>query len=64
MMSNMNEPINIFLALVLGALLGVSLQLHNRFTKFAERFDVEGEQSVSNAFIKATMLFFSVELRF
>ena len=57
MMSNMNEPINIFLALVLGALLGVSLQLHNRFTKFAERYDVEGEQRVSNAFIKATMLF-------
>ena len=57
MIRDMHEPINIFLSLVIGALIGEYLGLHKKFEKFASRFDVEGEQSVGGAFIKATMLF-------
>lgn len=57
MIREMHEPINIFLSLVIGALIGEFLQLHNKFEKFASRYDVKGEQSVGGAFIKATMLF-------
>ena len=57
MIKDMNDPINIFLSLVIGALTGEYLGLHKKFEKFASRFDVEGEQSVGGSFIKATMLF-------
>ena len=57
MVADMNEPIHIFLALVIGFLIGESLGLHTRFSNFAKQFDVEGEQSVANGVIKATLLF-------
>ena len=57
MVREMHEPINIFLSLVIGTLIGEYLQLHNKFAKFASRFDGEGVQSFGGAFIKATMLF-------
>ena len=57
MVADMNEPIHIFLALVIGFLIGELLGLHTRFSKFAKQFHVEVEQSVANGFIKATLLF-------
>ena len=57
MMKEMHQPIDIFLSLVIGALIGEYLQLHKKFEKFASRFNVEGEQSIGGAFIKATILF-------
>jgi uncharacterized membrane protein YqgA involved in biofilm formation len=60
MMRHMNEPILVFLALVIGTLIGGGLKLHKKFTVFASRFD-KGDspdtQSLSSGFIKATMLF-------
>jgi hypothetical protein len=55
MMGHMNEPINVFLALVIGALIGGSLKLHERFTAFVSRFD--NGNSLATGFIKASMLF-------
>ncbi len=57
MIKEMNKPIDIFLALVIGTLLGEYLQLHNRFERFASRFDSEGSKNFGEAFIKSTMLF-------
>ena len=57
MIKEMNEPIDIFLAIVISALLGEHIQIHNRFERFASRFDSDGAENFGGAFIKATMLF-------
>ena len=67
MITGMPEPIDVFLALVLGTLLGQTLSLHDRLTKFTSRFDKKSTEtsdensldhaSLSSGFIKATILF-------
>jgi hypothetical protein len=63
MITEMVTPIDVFLALVLGTLLGQTLSLHDRLTKFTSRFDRHShensrdEPSLSSGFIKATILF-------
>ena len=67
MITGMREPIDVFLALVLGTLLGQTLSLHDRLTKFTARFDKMpsgkpdrnklNEPSLGTGFIKATLLF-------
>ena len=67
MITGMREPIDVFLALVLGTLLGQTLSLHDRLTKFTARFDKMpsgkpdgnklNEPSIGTGFIKATLLF-------
>lgn len=67
MITGMLKPIDIFLALVLGTLLGQTLSLHDRLSKFTSRFDnvssdnPDGNSvtapSLGSGFIKATMLF-------
>ena len=53
MIVDINEPIDVFIALAIGALLGESLSLHDRFSEFSAKL---GEKD-GGAFIKATMLF-------
>ena len=53
MIVDINAHINVFIALTLGALLGESLSLHDRFSKFSSKL---GEKD-GGAFIKSTMLF-------
>ena len=67
MITGMVEPIDVFLALVIGTLIGQTLSLHDLLTKFTSRFDKESTEtsdgnsldqpSLSSGFIKATILF-------
>ncbi|PCJ80234.1 MAG: hypothetical protein COA49_09655 [Bacteroidetes bacterium] len=60
MISSMSAPIDIFLALIIGTLLGQTLTLHDRLSSFTSKFDKQSNSnsdSTSSGFIKATMLF-------
>jgi len=60
MISSINAPIDIFLALIIGTLLGQTLALHDRLSSFTSRFGKQNRNdsdSVSSGFIKATILF-------
>ena len=51
MMSKMVNPIDIFIALIIGSVIGQTLSLHSRLTTFSEKLNL------GSGFIKATVLF-------
>jgi uncharacterized membrane protein YqgA involved in biofilm formation len=58
MISDMRAPIDVFLALILGTLLGQTLSLNDRLSLFTAKFDKPTEnKSVGSGLIKATVLF-------
>ena len=51
MMSQMASPIDVFIALIIGSVIGQTLSLHSRFTAFTTKLNI------GKGFIKASVLF-------